>query len=58
MGAFLFLLLLFIPPFLAMQSEKTPSSSGDDEVDFGDKIARGWMGDMSSSYYMMFDDEN
>ncbi len=30
MGAFLFLLLLFIPPFLAMQSEKTPSSSGDD----------------------------
>ena len=42
----------------ALMTGGTPSSSGDDEVDFGDKIARGWMGDMSSPYYMMFDDEN
>jgi len=29
MGAFLFLLLLFIPPLLAMKSENTPSRSFD-----------------------------
>ena len=58
MGAFLFLLLLFIPPLLAMKSENTPSRSfDDDEVDFGDEIAKGWMGDMSSRYYMMFNND-
>ena len=35
----------------------TPSRSGDDEVDFGDEMAKGWMGDMSSRYYMMFDND-
>ena len=46
MGAFLFLLLLFIPPFLAMQSEKTPSSSGDDV--FSPIIGNDPMGDLTS----------
>ena len=35
----------------------TPSSSGDDEVDFGDDVVNGMIGDMTSSYYMMFDND-
>ena len=58
MGAFLFLLLLFIPPLLAMKSENTPSRSfDDDEVDFGDDVINGMIGDMTSSYYMMFNND-
>ena len=35
----------------------TPSRSFDDEVDFGDDVINGMIGDMTSSYYMMFDND-
>ena len=41
----------------ALMTGGTPSRSFDDEVDFGDEMAKGWMGDMSSRYYMMFDND-
>ena len=41
----------------ALMTGGTPSSSGDDEVDFGDDVINGMIGDMTSSYYMMFDND-
>ncbi len=46
MGAFLFLLLLFIPPLLAMKSENTPSRSFDGGI--SPVIGNDPMGDLTS----------
>ncbi len=59
MGVLFLLLLILVPPFISMLIEKKengePIVSG---YSCGDDVIDGMIGDPTSSYYMMFDNDN
>ena len=69
MWALFLLLLILVPPFISMLIEKKENGEPivsdydytNDESDIGkigENISRGMIGDMSSSYYILFDNDD